>query len=179
MAADISISSTRCVNMLRFFYDWLQSLGPGAQDVALLLMSPMLGVIGSVVRVMTIRYTLESVPDKPISASAFKFGYFCERFFWYWAWVWAGFASGLLVSLLFIGTLSSGAASVARVGAMALITGFAAPSVWKKQIDLAEDIIGKRLKALGEREFNGLLEVLAPDRSRVSRMRNSRAYCQP
>lgn len=107
------------------------------QDTALLVIAPALGLLGSVVRALTIRNSLEVLPTRPTSnANKFDWRFFYSRFNWYFAWAIVGCATGLLIGLLFSGSMASGFQSLARVGAMALISGFAAPSVWKKKVDL-------------------------------------------
>lgn len=125
--------------------DIFSALGFTSADGVLLATSSLCGLIGSVVRALMMRNSLESLPQRPDQPPRFSLAFVYNRFNWYWAWGIVGLGSGLLVGLLFVGTLQPGVGSVARVLAAALLAGYGAPAFWKRQEETFERILQERL----------------------------------
>lgn len=128
--------------------DWLSAFGFSNSDWVMLCVSPPLGLIGSMVRVLMIRNSLETLPTYPTGTKPFSLWFVYSRFNWYLAWSVVGLGSGLLIALLFAGSLQPGSSSVARVLALALLAGYGAPALWKRQEETVSAIVEARLKQL-------------------------------
>jgi hypothetical protein len=113
----------------------------------LLASCPVAGLLGSTVRVLMIRNTLEDLPDYPADPKPLTFAYFYVRLNWYFGWSVVGIATGLLAGLLFLSELAESVGAVGRVVAVALLAGYGAPALWKKQQDFIFSMIEQRLKA--------------------------------
>ena len=119
-----------------------------ASDQIILFGCPLAGIVGSIVRAIMIRQTLDALPTAPVSSQLFSGGFFYARFTWYLSWVVVGFASGLLVAFVFVDSLANSPGSAFRVIALALIAGYAAPVLWKRQEETLNAIVSARLIAL-------------------------------
>lgn len=128
-------------------HDWLATLDLTSYDYLILMASPIAGFIGSLVRVLMIRNELEALPGYPSELKPFRWVYVYTRFVWYFSWFVVGAGSGLLIALLFVGALKDGAGSAARVLALALLSGYGAPALWKRQAEAALAVIEARVKA--------------------------------
>ena len=112
----------------------------------LLASCPVAGLLGSLVRVLMIRNTLEDLPGFPADPKPLTFAYFYVRWNWYFGWSVVGIASGLLIGLLFLSELAESVGAVGRVVAVALLAGYGAPALWKRQQDFISTMIEQRLK---------------------------------
>jgi hypothetical protein len=115
-------------------------------DIALLAMGPALGLIGAFVRVLMVRNELETLPQLQQSESGFSWWHVYTRINWYFAWGIVGLGSGLLVALLFVGSLGSETNLLSRVLALALLAGYGAPSMWKSQQEALTRVLDGRIQ---------------------------------
>jgi hypothetical protein len=125
--------------------EWASSLGLTRIDVIVLFGAPVAGMIGSVVRAAMIRQSLEAIPDRPADANLFSPWFFYARFTWYVAWMVVGLGSGLLIAMLFIGGFADTIGSAARIVAVALLAGYGAPSLWKRQEEALNSVVSARM----------------------------------
>jgi hypothetical protein len=125
--------------------EWASSLGLTTIDVIVLFSAPIAGILGSVVRAAMIRQSLEAIPNRPADAKLFTPWFFYARFTWYLAWMVVGLGSGLLIALVFIGGFADTIGSAARIIALALLAGYGAPSLWKRQEEALNSVVTARL----------------------------------
>ena len=125
---------------------FLAAAGLTPTDELLLTYAPLLGLIGSVIRVLMIRNSLEVLPERQGDSHPFNFWFAYSRFNGYLAWGVVGSGSGLLIALLFLGSLDMETSITFRVFAVALLAGYGAPSLWKRQEDTVAAIVAARLQ---------------------------------
>jgi hypothetical protein len=125
--------------------EWATSLGLTRIDVIILFGAPIAGMIGSIVRAAMIRQSLEAIPDRPADKNLFSPWFFYARLTWYAAWMIVGLGSGLLIAMLFIGGFADTIGSAARLIALALLAGYGAPGLWKRQEETLNSIVKARV----------------------------------
>ena len=126
--------------------NWFINLGITESDLQMLEVAPILGLAGSVVRALMIRNSLESLPLYPTESAPFSGWFVYARLNWYLAWAVVGAGSGLLVTLLFLGAVPPGSGLV-RVYALAMLAGYGAPALWKREEATMERVVDERLSA--------------------------------
>jgi len=121
----------------------LISLGGSRFDVTLLLWAPFCGFLGATVRAYILEGNLEKYSEK---GKTFLDSFTYRDFQWFLYHSFIGAATGLLVALLFIGGLKEELSSLGRVLAVAMIAGYSALNLWKKQEHTIERILEEKFR---------------------------------
>ncbi|KJY74756.1 hypothetical protein [Vibrio nigripulchritudo] len=122
----------------------MEQLGLTFYDVALLILCPIGGVIGSFAyAIMDSIDPLNSPKDESktkVASEALQE----KRGIWLGLRCTLGFILGLVVSLYFIGSLQENISTVAKIMALSIVSGYAAPKIWAAQ----EVIVEAKMKKL-------------------------------
>ncbi|WP_345986908.1 hypothetical protein WCX18_06950 [Sulfurimonas sp. HSL1-2] len=126
----------------------LESLGLTSYDIALLVGCPIGAVIGSLAQAIVKSIDLEGPPtnedDMKIASKELQE----LRGTWLYLRMVLGGILGIVLGLYFIGSIQPSAATVAKIIALSIIAGYAAPKVWEAQ----ERIVEAKLKKIADRE---------------------------
>lgn len=122
----------------------LQALGFGAMDGLLIVFAPLCAGIGSTVHGMLVEMNPTQLPRGGRVRTPTEVAVFMK---WCPYRLFIGCALGLVVALYFVGSLSHSPTSLARVLALAVFVGYAAPKLWSLQEDHLVRQIESRLGA--------------------------------
>jgi len=127
---------------------FFESLGFTAHDIALLVGCPIGGVIGSLAQAIVKTIDLEGPPSNENGMKRASKELQELRGIWLSLRMTLGGILGIVLGLYFIGSIEQSAATVAKIIALSIIAGYAAPKVWEAQ----ERIVEAKLKKLSARE---------------------------
>lgn len=123
----------------------LDQLGFSPQDTLMTLLCPCFAAVGGFAHTLMLHSKFTSLPEKYTPVSK---GEAFHRAMWFLARLLLSGAAGLVVALLFVGSLTTGPSSVARVFVLAVVVGYAAPKLWVAQERLVSDALEKKLEQL-------------------------------
>lgn len=127
--------------------EFLIELGFKKYDLALLILCPLGAMIGSFAHALLLTTDPHSVP-KPGSTQFNSLLDMCGRAAWLCFRLCLGAILGLIVGLYFIGALQENVATLAKVVALSILLGFAAPRVWTSQEKIIAEVAEQRLKEI-------------------------------
>ncbi len=123
----------------------IETLTLSNYDYYLLYYAPICGGIGALVRATILESNLSKYTKE---GKTFVESFTYRDFQWYLSHIFIGLVTGLLISLLFIGGLKEEISSLGRVFALAILSGYASPSLWTKQEKVINDIIEKKIEKM-------------------------------
>jgi hypothetical protein len=111
----------------------LSSLGLNAFDVALLFLCPVGGVIGSFAHAIMLSIHPEQPPNKEGEMYLASKELQEARGVWIGLRLILGGILGFVIGLYFIGSIQESASTVAKIMALSVLAGYAAPKIWVNQ----------------------------------------------
>jgi hypothetical protein len=153
--------------------EFLVDLGFKKYDVALLLLCPLGAVIGSFAHAMLLLINPHRIP-RPGTTQFNTAQDALGRAAWLTFRLSLGAILGLVVGLYFIGALQENTTTLAKVVALSILLGFAAPKIWVAQEQLITDAAERRLKELLEsRVANSSISAPAEPKPKATSPPNS------
>jgi hypothetical protein len=128
-------------------YDFLLELGFKKFDIALLIMCPIGAILGSYAHAILLTINPAKMPApggmRPVSPldALGRFSWTMNRFM-------LGAILGLVVALYFIGAVHENTTTLAKLGALSILIGFAAPKLWVAQERIVVEQATKRLSEM-------------------------------
>jgi hypothetical protein len=132
-------------------YTFLIDLGLKKYDLALLLFCPPAAMLGSFVHATLLVMDPQKLPRPGATRLASRMDAF-GRFSWLFLRLSLGGILGLVVGLYFIGALQENITTLAKVIALSILIGFAAPKLWVAQELVLLEHGLKRIKELLEQQ---------------------------
>lgn len=129
---------------------FFESLGLTSHDIALLLGCPIGGVVGSLAQAIVKTIDLKGPPRKESDMRLASKELRELRGIWLHLRLTLGGILGFVLGLYFVGAMQPIASTAAKVIALSIIAGYAAPKVWEAQ----EKMIDAKLKHLIEAQGN-------------------------
>ncbi|WP_262730428.1 hypothetical protein [Alloalcanivorax marinus] len=141
----------------------LIDVGLGKYDIALLILCPLGALIGSFAFAITA--TISDMPPKKESQAKFASSQLAKaRGAWLMLRLMLGAILGLLLGLYFIGAIQETPSTLAKVVALSIIAGYAAPKMW-----LAQDkVISAQIERVVKAELSKFDETSTPNKQRQS-----------
>ena len=120
-------------------------LGFSNQDVCLLWLCPFFAMLGSIMHGGLLENNLEVYPK-----AKRKFTDYINLAIvsWWLSKLCAGLLTGIVVGLLFVGSIKEGPGHLCRVLALAMAAGYSAHKVWATQEKFTLSLIDKRVKEI-------------------------------
>ena len=131
---------------------FFESLGITSHDIALLVGCPIGGVIGSLAQAIVKTIDLNSPPNSEGDMRLASKELRELRGLWLHLRLTLGGILGFVLGLYFVGALQPTSATIAKVIALAIIAGYAAPKVWEAQ----EKVVDEKLKQIFGSQTNQL-----------------------
>lgn len=118
-------------------------------NILLLILSPLMGALGAMVRALILEGEMKEYNQK---GKTFSESFTYKDFQWFSYHLFIGTVTGLATALLFIGGLKEEISSLGRVLVIAMFAGYSGITVWTKQEKIIESIIEKKIKEIANTE---------------------------